>query len=275
MNDYEISFNPRASVPEFAQYERQRRAGNLQARSEMNVQEVEYGEHARRRLDVYRPSDPTGDVHVFFHGGYWRAGDKSNFAFLAKALVSRGITTVISNYELCGPSRFEDVVDSACSAFAWVLENIGHYGGLPDRISISGHSAGAYLCACLLTTHWTTLGGPPLALKGALLVSGIYEPAKAIGTSINQELRLTDASAARFNLAHVPWKSLCRARVVAGSDEPAAWKDMSRNYHQDICKPCSPDSQLVLLPGHNHFSILDEFAAGGLLQEMVAGLHHP
>lgn len=272
MIDYEISFNPRAAVPEFAQYEIKRRPSNLLAQSKLVAEEFAYGAHPRRRLDIYRaPKNPNGDVHVFFHGGYWRAGDKRNFSYLAKDLSDRGISTVISNYEFCGPSRFDDVVESALSAFSWILQNIGNHGGNPNRISISGHSAGAYLCAAILTNDWSQ--HPGTSLRGAMLVSGIYEPRKAIGTSVNQELKLTKEIASRFDLTTKRWQITSKAHIIVGSKEPAPWREMSESYFHRIGKNSSEGVRFTSLSECNHFSILDEYAFNGRLHETIVGFH--
>jgi acetyl esterase/lipase len=36
-------------------------------------------------------------------------------------------------------------IEDAAAAVAWVVKNIGRYGGSADRIVVSGHSAGGYL----------------------------------------------------------------------------------------------------------------------------------
>jgi len=274
MDSYEISFNPRAAVPDFEAYELERQAGNQQALAYRTDADLAYGAHPRRRLDIYRAQGNTqGDVHIFFHGGYWRAGDKQSYAYLAKALVDRGITAVVPNYELCGPSRFEDVVDSALAAFKWVLENIASYGGSAGRITISGHSAGAYLCALLHATDWHKEGCGDCAILGSILVSGIYDPAKAIGTSVNQELGFTSGAVAAFDLSKRPWATSGPSYIVVGQQEPAEWIALSREYFQDVVQASSSAGRYEPLAGHNHFSILNEYLPGGRLNREVIHYH--
>lgn len=274
MDSYEISFNPRAAVPEFESYELQRQADNLQALSARTDADVAYGDHPRRRLDIYRAANnPHGDVHVFFHGGYWRAGDKQSYAYLAKALTDRGVTVVVPNYELCGPSRFEDVADSALATFRWVLQHIADYGGSPGRITISGHSAGAYLCALLHSSDWHAQGFTDCDILGSILISGIYDPTKAIGTSVNQELGFTAGTARAFDLSQMPWSTIGPSYVVVGLLEPAEWIAMSRDYFRDVVQHSSPAGRYEPLPGHNHFSILNEYVPGGRLHTEIVQYH--
>ncbi len=46
-------------------------------------------------------------------------------------------------------------LEDAAAAVAWAFKNISNYGGSPDRLFVSGHSAGAYLTAMIgLDKHW-------------------------------------------------------------------------------------------------------------------------
>src|SRR3954471_13579951 len=169
LEEHEFQYNPQRAVPNFADHQAERAPANAAARATLKChRDVAYGDHPLRRLDVYPAADGLGSapVHVFFHGGYWRAQDKENFAFVAKGLVSRGITTVIANYELCPASTLDGVVDSALAAIEWVCRHIAEYGGVPKRVSFSGHSAGAHLCAEALATDWRGGRGGPASFQG-------------------------------------------------------------------------------------------------------------
>lgn len=270
---YEVSFNPRAAVPDFARYQLARAALNEAARSALSEADLAYGPHERHRLDVYRPErNPAGDVHLYFHGGYWRAGDKSNFGFLAQALVDRGLAVVVPNYTLCGPSTFENVLESARAAFAWAVANASRHAVSPFRISLSGHSAGAYLCAHLLQA-----GLAPSVeghrILGATLVSGVYTPGVAIGTTVNAELNFERPHIDAFDLARRPWARATPATLFAGAREPAAWVALSRDYADGLKAAGSSDGRFELLAGHDHFSILDEYRAGGRIHDAIVAQH--
>jgi arylformamidase len=142
--EHEFQYNPQRAFPNFADHQAERAPANTSARTNLKSHlDVPYGEHPLRRVDVF-PADGAArtPVHVFFHGGYWRAQDKENFTFVARELVARGVTTVIANYELCPASTLDGVVDSALTAIEWICRHIADYGGDPNRISLSGHSAG-------------------------------------------------------------------------------------------------------------------------------------
>ena len=104
----------------------------------------------RDLLDIYMPEGSAlAPVVVFFHGGALMEGDKDHGAFLARRLVPAGVGVVSANYRLSPAFAHPTHLQDAAAAVAWVLENIADYGGDPDRVFVTGHSAGAYLAAVL------------------------------------------------------------------------------------------------------------------------------
>ena len=135
--EHEFQFNPQRAFPNFNKdAEEKRTAANAKARLSLASHlDLPYGEHKLRRLDIFptMSAERAAPVHVFVHGGYWRAQDKENFAFVATELVRRGITTVVVNYELCPGSALDLVADSALAAIEWVSQHVAEYGGDPRR----------------------------------------------------------------------------------------------------------------------------------------------
>ncbi len=251
--EHEFQYNPQAAVPHFKDYQAQRAPINDQAKTELAChRDVAYGDHPLRRLDVYPAGRPDAPVHLFFHGGYWRAQDKENFAFVALPFVAAGITTVVANYELCPASTLDEVADSALSAFDFVRREIGRFGGDPGRIGLSGHSAGAHLCAEILADR----AGE--AAVGAVLISGIYDPTPAMRTTVNGEIRLTPEMARRRDVERRPIRARCPTAIFAGGLEPWHWIDQSFRYshHQ---RRHGLDPEVHVLPGWNHFNIVQQF----------------
>ena len=110
-----------------------------------------YGDGPRHRLDVYVPDDLAGPapVVVFFYGGSWKNGDRSDYLFAAQALVSRGFVAVVPDYRLYPDAAFPEFLDDGALAVRWVRDSIAAHGGDPNRIFLMGHSAGAYNAAML------------------------------------------------------------------------------------------------------------------------------
>lgn len=106
----------------------------------------------RCRLDVYHPNKMKEFATiVWFHGGGLRAGNKS----VPRQLKEKGHAVVAANYRLFPKVKCPIYIEDAAAAVAWTFKNISRYGGNPDRIFVSGHSAGGYLTSMVgLDKHY-------------------------------------------------------------------------------------------------------------------------
>jgi acetyl esterase/lipase len=118
---------------------------------------IPYGQGARQHLDVYRPkaAAPRAPVVVFFYGGEWRDGSKDLYLFVGEALAAKGFVVVVPDYRLFPDVRYPDFLEDNAAAVRWTVDHISDYGGDPARVSLMGHSAGAYNAAMLaLDPRW-------------------------------------------------------------------------------------------------------------------------
>ena len=259
--EHEFHYNPQFAVPDFAVYRARREAPNQAALTGLKrFADQAYGPHRLDTVDIYPAARPDAPVHLYYHGGYWRAQDKSNFAFLAAPLTAAGICTVVVNYPLCPAVTLDGVVGSALEAIAWTAREIQRFGGDPSQITLSGHSAGAHLCAAALATDWSARGLPSNLIRGAVLISGIYDPAPAVRTSVNAELNLTPELIARHDYEAHPPKVQCPTWVIAGGLEPWQFIDQSFRYAHHLHRH-GGDPGVIVSPGYNHFDIIDQYMA--------------
>lgn len=101
---------------------------------------------ARCRIDISRPSETAPvPVIVWFHGGGLSGGER----YVPPLLVDKGYVVVGAGYRLYPDVSCEVCLQDAAAAVAWVFDHIAEYGGDPDQIYVSGHSAGGYLSAML------------------------------------------------------------------------------------------------------------------------------
>jgi acetyl esterase/lipase len=110
------------------------------------------GADPRQTLDVYRPANDDGSpkpVVVFFYGGKWQSGAKADYLFVGEALASRGVIAVIPDYRLYPQVRYPKFLEDGADAVSYTLQHAAEWGGDPHRISIAGHSAGAYIAPVL------------------------------------------------------------------------------------------------------------------------------
>jgi arylformamidase len=272
-DELESQYNPRVANPNSADIQAFNVPANERVRRDyVSHLDVAYGPGPLHRLDIFpAEGEAPAPVHIFIHGGYWRAQDKQAFSFVATHLVPAGVTTVVINYELCPAATLDGVVESVLLAFEWVSRHIADYGGDPDAMSISGSSAGANLGAEILATDWAARGLPQARLTGATLITGIYNPEPARLISVNEMLRLDPATVARHDLEQRPVLLECPMHLMVGGAEPWQWVDQTFRYSQHL-RRSGHDHALTVLPGRNHFSIVREYldAESELIKKILA-----
>ena len=147
------------------------------------TRDLPYGEHCLQRYNVFAPRGARhAPVLVFWHGGGWTNGYRDYVTFMALHVTRLGMVLVAPSYRLAPehplPAAFEDCL----SLLGNVTKNIAGLGGAPNRLYLSGHSAGGHLAtlAALRTAEWRKAGLPEHAIRGCLPISGImdlYHPA--------------------------------------------------------------------------------------------------
>jgi acetyl esterase/lipase len=139
---------------------------------------VAYGEGPRRKLDLYAPRDrkPGAKLPIilFFYGGSWASGTRTGYSFVGRALAAQGFLVAIPDYRIGPENVYPDFVADGADAVRWVIAHGGDYGGAPDRIVLSGHSAGAYIAAMLaVDARW--LGPARRSIRGFVGIAGPYD----------------------------------------------------------------------------------------------------
>ena len=97
-------------------------------------------------LDVFRSDDKQIRPTILcLHGGFWAKGSKKFMHPLALDLVEKGYIAVCSNYRLTdvapAPAQLHDVF----SAIRFLRENASDFGINPQKVGVTGSSAGGYL----------------------------------------------------------------------------------------------------------------------------------
>ncbi|MEF2278152.1 alpha/beta hydrolase [Deinococcus sp. YIM 134068] len=136
-----------------------------------------YGPDARNVLDVYAPpSARNAPIVLFVHGGSWQGGDKAIHRFVGESLARAGYVTGVMNYRLAPQNRYPAFVQDAASALRWLRDNGGKFGGDPDVLFMTGHSAGAFNAVeAVDNERWLREAGVPIrAVRGVIGIAGPY-----------------------------------------------------------------------------------------------------
>ena len=155
------------------------------ARDIQITKNISYGEHERNVLDVWRTTTTPSNapVMLYFHGGSWVFGDKKDQGRpMLHEMVKRGWVVVTANYRLAPGSPMPAQIEDATRVLSWVKKNIASYGGDPQRVVVSGGSAGGHLAALLcLTTNDETWrpkdvsGVADWSVRGCIPYYGVLE----------------------------------------------------------------------------------------------------
>lgn len=259
--DLERQFNPQANpdVDARAEFDLRAQLSSAARQRLRGMYDLRYGPKARQLLDIFPAGDRQSPIHIYIHGGFWRMGSKSNQSLFAEPFASAGIPSVLPTYDLCPSVTVDELVAEVLEAIEWVYRNAATVGGNRERIYLSGSSVGAQLCALALAHDWTQRGLPPNFICGAALISGIYDIEPALHTSINQLARLTPEMARRNSPLFTPPRTPISILFEVGADEPAGWQAQTIDYEK-VCRAAGCPTELFVLQGENHFSIMRSLA---------------
>lgn len=127
----------------------------------------------QQQLNVFAPrrhAEPK-KVLIYLHGGSWRSGRRGLYNFLGNRFARKDIVMVVAGYPLSPEADYTDMLKAVAMAVKWTKQHILEYGGDPDQVFISGHSAGGHLAALLaMNNDYFRQAGLTDPLKGVILI---------------------------------------------------------------------------------------------------------
>jgi len=255
--EFERQYNPRVAVADHQPKIDERAALSARLKPTLGGRhDIRYGPNPNELLDIYPAgTDGPSPVQLYVHGGYWRAQDKSDVAFIAAPLQAAGATTVIINYDLCPTVPLDEIVAETIRAISWTYRNIADHGGDPERLFISGNSAGAHLCAMALAHDWDADGLPADIIKGAAPATGIYDVAPVLGISVNEVIGLTADMVDRLSPIRIPPRRKDVPILVSvGASETEEWIKQSKDY-AELCRSAGNAVTYLEVPDADHFDM--------------------
>lgn len=219
--------------------------------------DLAYGPHPRQRYDRFRAEGERRATIVYVHGGYWQSRDKADFRFIAPPLVADGFDVVLANYPLCPEVSVAEIVAAAMA--------------LPDALSgplvLVGHSAGGQIVVELAMAArergWD--------VRGVVAISGVFDLVPLVGTTLNVRLGLDEAAArAASPVNRVIGSSPPAVFAVGGGETPAF---LAQNRAMAAAwRVAGNEARELVVPGADHFSVLEGLVRGGELVAAVSAL---
>lgn len=216
------------------------------------VLDVPYGTAAGERLDIFGPRGADlAPVQVYIHGGYWISNDKKDCSYVALGFVGAGFLTVVINYDLIPSVAMAEQVRQCRAALAWVHAHIREYGGDPEQIYVTGHSAGGHLAVSLLTDPDIVPG----RIKGVTSLSGLYDLEPVRLSFVNEKLGLSERDVVQLSPVRLkPRDTSPRLLLTMGSREG----DEYIRQHNDFAaawRPAMPHLVAPIIPDTDHFGM--------------------
>lgn len=221
-------------------------------------QDIQYGDNENQCLDIYLPTKNNQQkLMVYIHGGYWQELSKEESSFAASNFQQQGFCFAVVDYTLAPNATLTEIVEENRQAIAWLYENAAQFGYKPEKIYVSGSSAGGHLAMMMLQTVWSKYikDYQGNVVKGLCAVSGIYDLQPLLQTYVNEPLNM-DINEAKTNspaLLEVP--AAVPVIIAYGENETTAFKQQSLMMAEKL-RTKGFDLQVKEIEGRNHFDVI-------------------
>lgn len=223
---------------------------------------VKYGESERCIMDIYSEDLPgNSPIFVFVHGGGWVIGSNDLYGYIAEPFRDSAIVTITVEYDLAPNVTLPKMVEEIRQALTFIV-NLARKRG-STGIYLSGHSAGAHLAAMAISSNWLDDAINRKYLKGAVLISGIYDVLPTINMTFGKVGKFTEEIAkitSPINFINEISKrnrSNIKIFVAVGEFDPPKFIEQAKDYHQRLTK-AGISSQFLFVKDEDHFTIVEK-----------------
>jgi len=243
--------------------------------------DLAYGPHERHRIDIFRPATVAGGAPVllYVHGGGFIQGDKGGadapfYNNIGAWAASEDMVAATITYRLAPDHQWPAGAEDLAAAIEWLRANVAERGGDPARIFIAGQSAGAAHVASYVALEHLHGDGRPIA--GAIMLSGLYDVARAQHSPFEQAYYGTDADrfADQSSLAGLIASPIPCLFTVAEFD-PFPFQSQAAMLVEDWFAARKEWPRMLYLPDGNHMSAALGIGRPGdpLSAELAAFIH--
>ena len=240
---------------------KRRDAWSESAHARLRPECVPYGPTDIETLDIYRTRRPNAPIRVFIHGGAWRNGTAKQSAYPAEMFVQAGAHYIAVDFVSVDNAggNLMTMADQVRRAVAWVYKNAATFGGDHNRVFLSGHSSGAHLAGVVLVTDWQkNFGLPSDLVKGAVLMSGMYDLQPVRLSKRSEYVRFTDEMEQALSTQRHLDRLNTPIIVSYGTLESPEFQRQSRDFVAAV-KAAGKPVELIIGEGYNHFEFPETF----------------
>ncbi|MDR2937136.1 MAG: alpha/beta hydrolase [Rikenellaceae bacterium] len=201
-------------------------------------------------LDIYRPDNRLAyPALLMIHGGGWNSGDRSMEAPMAAALATRGYVCIPVEYRLSPEALYPAAIYDVKAAIRWVRAHAADLGIDPNRIAVSGDSAGGLLADLAGATngnpHYEGEGGYshiPSTVQAVVDLDGVADLAVPARTERARKAREAgrelpgDARwlGGTYEESPAVWQAVSPARQLSLASAPVCFINSSNRDHPGL-----------------------------------------
>jgi arylformamidase len=206
--------------------------------------DLSYGSAFSQLFDLFLPqSSSAPPLVVFIHGGYWQALSKNESHFCAVHAVQAGLAHAVLDYTLAPAISVSGIVDECVHALCHLHTQAAALGFDPNRIIVTGSSAGAHLAAMVALRC--------SAVRATILVSGIYELEPLMHTTINDALSMQASETSSVSPGRLDLRLFPACLLAYGEIETQQFKQQS-----DVFARLLGQKNAIEISQRNHFDVI-------------------
>ena len=224
----------------------ERRSAEMRAQYSDHL-DLRYGPRERNRIDFFKAAE-KGPTLLFIHGGYWQMRAKEVFAIFAGGPMAHGINVAMIGYTLAPDATLDEIVAEIDQGLDFLAEKLPALGADPNRIVVSGWSAGGHLTSMALSHRHVNAG---------MAISGIYDLEPIRHSYLNVKLGLDEAMSRRNSPMTQAGGAMKPLALVAGNAELPLLRQQTADFAGHRAKYGLPVTYEEI-PGADHFTIMNE-----------------
>ena len=210
-----------------------------------------YGQEPLQTLDIFPSKVANSPILIFIHGGYWRGLDKKSYSFIAEPFVKNNLTVCVINYRLIPAVTMKTLIEDVSNAINWIIKEAHTYNGNPNKITLSGHSAGGHLALITYLINENLRAN----IKAICSLSGIFDLAPIKNSYLNETLLLSDNDVVDYSVLNKDLSVIkCPVLLSVGLNETDLFIEESKKlYDKNKSKALI---QYYGYEGLNHYQIV-------------------
>jgi len=230
-----------------------------------------YGPGNRERVDIFEASSPDTPILVFFSGGYWAHGSGEISAFTVAPFHQENVCVAVVHYDRAPKVTLNKIVEESINATKLVLELAKKNS---RKVFLSGHSAGAHLCAMVFASTW--FGNLQKAEKhlfgGVFYFAGVFDLRPLLPTSYNDPIGLDENSvqevspillvekmSSNFKCEEILMKRCkFKVKVILGEHDSPALNSQGKEFFKELESHGFGQASLECLDGMDHFDLVEK-----------------